>query len=328
MRSAGLCFVALTMIRVLATAQGTPSKEGSMRAEVLVLGVYHMANPGRDVFNMDADDVHTPKRQQEIAELAAVLAKFKPTKIAVEHDSQGKLNDRYTKYLAGQYVLTANEIDQIGLRLAKDLGHTTIYAVDADGDFPFQRVVNYAKATGQSPKLESMMGEIGNMVKAQSEYLKTHTVLQTLLYMNSDARVAQDVGYYYLEAHYGEPGDYAGPDLLAEWYRRNVRIYNNITKLLTAPEDRVLVIFGSGHLGWLRQDFAADPTLRLRKLEDYVPAGSGHGAGEKRSEEGDVVAVDFTIPIEVNRGIKSRVRAAGTERTSETCQIESVDASR
>ena len=27
------------------------------RAEVLVLGVHHMANPGRDIFNMKADDV-------------------------------------------------------------------------------------------------------------------------------------------------------------------------------------------------------------------------------------------------------------------------------
>jgi Family of unknown function (DUF5694) len=234
MRSTILCLVTLTTMGLSAAGPGTSSKAEAKRAEVLVLGVYHMANPGHDIFNMDADDVLAPKRQQEIAELSAALNKFKPTKIALEHESQGKLSERYAKYLAGQHVLTANEIDQIGLRLAKELGHTAVYAVyavDADGDFPFQRVINYAKATGQSPKLEAMMGEIGGMVKAQSEYLKTHTVLQTLLYMNSDAKVAQDVGFYYLEAHYGEPGDYAGPDLLAEWYRRNVRIYNNVVKL-------------------------------------------------------------------------------------------------
>jgi hypothetical protein len=256
-----LFFTALTAMAHAAQAQ---------RAEVLVLGVYHMANPGRDIFNMQADDALAPKRQQEIAELAAVLAKFKPTKIALEHDSQEKLNARYAKYLAGTYALTANETDQIGLRLAKELGHTTIYAVDTDGDFPFQRVINFAKATGQSARLESMMGEIGEMVKAQDDYLKSHTVLETLLYMNSDTKVAQDVGFYYLEARFGELGDYAGPDLLAEWFRRNVRIYNNVAKLVTSPEERVLVIFGAGHLGWLRQDFAADPTLRLRKLEEIV----------------------------------------------------------
>ena len=60
------------------------------RAEVLVLGVYHMANPGRDVFNMQADDVLAPKRQAEIAQLMEVLKKFQPTKIAIEADMYGK----------------------------------------------------------------------------------------------------------------------------------------------------------------------------------------------------------------------------------------------
>ncbi len=151
------------------------------------------------------------------------------------------------------------------------MGHTTVYPVDADGDFPFPRVINYARATGQSARLEEILADIGKMVKEQNEYVKTHTVLQTLLLMNSDAQVAQDVGFYYLEARYGEPGDYAGPDLLTEWYRRNIRIYNNVMKLVVTPEERILVIFGSGHLGWLRQDFASNPTLRLRKLEEFAP---------------------------------------------------------
>jgi Family of unknown function (DUF5694) len=271
MRSTVLCLVAVTATGLLAAAQGASSKEEAKRAEVLVLGVYHMSNPGHDIFNMRADDVLSPRRQQEIAELAAVLRKFKPTKIAVEADyGQDIVPKRYADFLAGTRPLSQNEVEQIGFRLAKDLGHTTIYPVDADGDFPWQRLVNYAKATGQSARLEAMIGEIGETVKAQSEHLKTHTVLETLLYMNSDAKVAEDVGFYYLEARYGEPGDYAGPDLLTEWYRRNVRIYNHVTKLVATPEDRVLVIFGAGHLGWLRQDFGADPTLRLRKLEELA----------------------------------------------------------
>ena len=276
-RSAIACLVAGTAIGAPAPpAEGPSSREDARRAEVLVLGVYHMANPGRDVFNMQADDVLAPKRQQEIAELTAVLKKFQPTKIAVEAAyGEDVVPKRYADYLAGSRSLSRNEVEQIGFRLAKDLGHSAIYPVDADGDFPFQRVINYAKATGQSARLERTLGEIGEMVKAQGEYLKAHTVLETLLYMNSDAKVAQDVGFYYQEARYGEPGDYAGPDLLAEWYRRNVRIYNNVARLVTAPEDRMLVIFGAGHLGWLRHDFAADPTLRLRKLEDFAPAATG-----------------------------------------------------
>lgn len=254
-----------------------PPAEGAKRAEVLVLGVYHMANPGRDIFNVQADDVLAPKRQRELAELAEVLKKFRPTKIAVEADyGSDAVPKRYAEYLAGKHELTRNEIEQVGFRLAKELGHKTVYPVDADGDFPYQRVVNYAKAKGQSAALEALMRDTwGEMSKAQGEYLKTHTVLETLLYVNSAERVARDVGAYYQLARYGEPGDYAGPDLLAEWYRRNARIHSNVTKLLETPGERVLVLFGYGHLGWLRQNVNSDQTLTLRRLDEFAPAASG-----------------------------------------------------
>jgi hypothetical protein len=37
-----------------------------------------------------------------------------------------------------------------------------------------------------------------------------------------------------------------------------------------SPEERVLAIFGAGHLGWLRHAVSSDPTLRLRKLAELV----------------------------------------------------------
>ncbi|MGE5740657.1 MAG: DUF5694 domain-containing protein [Candidatus Aminicenantes bacterium RBG_16_66_30] len=36
------------------------------------------------------------------------------------------------------------------------------------------------------------------------------------------------------------------------------------------PGDRVLVIYGSGHLRTLRQFVQDDPTLKLRTLEEFV----------------------------------------------------------
>ena len=273
MRTVIVCLVAMIAAGPFAQAEDKPSKVEATGAQVLVLGVYHMANPGHDVYNLQADDVLLPKRQQEIAELVAVLKTFQPTKIAVEANSSKDFEKRYADYVAGARQLSRNEVEQVGFRLAKDLGHTAVYGVDADGDFPLLRVTHYAKATGQAAKLEAHMEAVGQAVREFDEYLKTHTVLQALLYLNSDQRAAHDIGWYYLAARYGEPGDYAGPDLLAEWYRRNVRIYSNVAKLVTSPDDRILVIFGYGHLGWLRQDFAADPTLRLRRLEEFVRDG-------------------------------------------------------
>ena len=41
-------------------------------------------------------------------------------------------------------------------------------------------------------------------------------------------------------------------------------------RLVDADEEQVLVIFGAGHLGWLRHDVASDPTVRLRTLAEFV----------------------------------------------------------
>ena len=270
-----LLFLVLMASAIAASAQQAPTEKPAARAEVLVLGVYHMANPGRDVFNMQADDVLAAKRQAELTELLEVLKKFQPTKIAIEADPYGRRKQEYADYLAGKHTLSRNENDQIGYRLAKELGHKAIYPVDADGEFPWPRVVNYAKASGRSKELEAIMAEVGSMVKAQGEYLASHTVLETLLYMNADEKVTQDVGFYYREAHLGEPGDWAGPDLVSDWFRRNMRIYSNVVKLIESPNERVLVIYGAGHLGWLRNNFASDPTIRLRKLSEFVNEKAG-----------------------------------------------------
>jgi hypothetical protein len=266
--------LALTLGAILpAVAQPSSSEKPATpaRAEMLVLGVYHMANPGHDIFNMQADDVLAPKRQAEIAQVIAALKELHPTKIAVERDAgDNRISKDYADYLAGKHVLTRNEIEQIGFRLAKELGHKSVYPVDADGEFPYQRIVNYAKASGRSNELDAIMAEFGGMTKAQGAYLASQTVLETLLYMNSDTRVAQDLGLYYRLAHFGEPGDWAGADLVSDWFRRNMRIYSNVVRLADSPNERILVIFGAGHLGWLQRAFASDPNLRLRKLAEFA----------------------------------------------------------
>ena len=264
MRAILLSFAA-TLFSIACTAQT------NARPEILVLGTYHMANPGHDLYNMQADDVQSPKRQQEIAELIETLKKFHPTKVAIEADlGSKKVDQQYSDYLAGKYSLSRNEIDQVGYRLARELGHKKVYPVDEDGDFPWARVVNYAKANGRKEQLDASGAKTGLMVKAQGDFLQSHTILETLEYMNADSKVADDVAWYFSLVSYGEEGDFAGPDLLASWYQRNIRIYHNIVGLIDSPNDKILVIYGAGHLGWLRQDIANDASVQLRKLSDFT----------------------------------------------------------
>ena len=118
---------------------------------MIVVGTYHMSNPGRDVFNRKADDVLAAARQKEIVEFVALIKKFKPTRIAVEKPiANAKLNERYVAYLNGKYELTADEVDQIGFRLGKEMNHKQVFTVDWQGNFDIDRVMKAAamKASG------------------------------------------------------------------------------------------------------------------------------------------------------------------------------------
>jgi hypothetical protein len=88
--------------------------------------------------------------------------------------------------------------------------------------------------------------------------------------VNNDKRVAEGVGFYYLEAQIGERGDWPGADLVADWTRRNMRIYTNVMQLIDSPDERILVIYGYGHLGWLRTAFASNPNVRVRELAEFA----------------------------------------------------------
>lgn len=242
------------------------------KPQILVLGTYHMANPGHDMYNMQVDDVRAPKRQQELAQLADVLAKYQPTKIAIEADPDSKsVPAAFQDYLAGKHELSRDEIEQIGFRLAKHLGQKEVYPVNVEGEFPQQRLVNYAKAKDRSLELEKILSSVGQSVTQEDVYLKSHTVLETLLYMNSPESVAAGSSFYMQVASFGEAGDYAGPDLLADWYARNIRIHSNILKLITSPGDRILVVYGAGHLGWLQENVKMDSHVCLRTLAEFAP---------------------------------------------------------
>ena len=245
--------------------------QSDTRPEILVLGTYHMSNPGHDIHNMQADDVLSLARQQELAQVIDVLKRFRPTKIAVEASvGSVRLTRDYADYLAGKYTLTRNEIDQIGFRLARELGHSAVYAVDVDGEFQWMRVSNYAKANGRAPQFEAIQARVGKRVKEEGDFLRSHTALEMLERMNSDSAVARAVTSDFEYVSFGDPWEFAGPDMLTFWYQRNIRIYNRIAALVESPNDRILVIYGAGHLGPLRQLGANDSRIRVRKLADLI----------------------------------------------------------
>lgn len=236
---------------------------------VMVVGTFHMGNPGRDVHNMQVDDVLSDKRQGEIKSAVDGLAKFKPTIVAVEWPAEITA-ERYAQYRAGALKPSRNEVVQLGFRLAKQSGLAAVHGIDVAGDFPYDAVDAYAKAHGQSAILDAANAEIAAFVKDQEARLASGSVGDILRWLNDPVLVAKGNGFYRTMLKVGGSAEQPGAGLLTAWYKRNFLICANLVQL-AKPGDRVVVLFGSGHSFLLRQCVTEMPGYSPIEATDYFP---------------------------------------------------------
>lgn len=261
---------ALGLIITAATcslAQSPP--ESAAPIQVMILGTYHFGNPGQDLHNMKVDSVLTPAKQAELADVATRLAKFNPTKIAVEAlpDRPGLGTSKFDGFSAETLTKNPDERAQIAFRLALQLEQKMVYGIDEQSDtidyFPFGKVEAFAQAHGQSSALTAMQQSVERMIKEMEAAQKTKPVRSMLADLNEPARIASDHrGFYYALLSLGDEKEQAGAELNAAWYQRNAKIFAKLTQI-ARPGDRVIVVFGSGHAFWLRHFVETTPGFQL-----------------------------------------------------------------
>lgn len=237
--------------------------------QILIVGTYHMDNPGLDVYNMVADDVTAEKRQREIVEFVNLLARFKPTMICLEYpvQQQASLQQNYQSYLDGNYALSKSETDQLGLRLAKQLGHKEVYAIDSKAPFNMDTVIKTAEKYGITSFLQ-LLSTMPAFIEAETKLILESTIHEIYQHLNSEAYVRMSHDWYLRMVAVGGDDNFAGADLMADWYKRNLRIYRNLLLLEPSKEDKVLVLIGAGHTKIL-QDLVEDSSrFELIKLSD------------------------------------------------------------
>lgn len=236
---------------------------------VMIVGDFHMSNPGHDLHNVQADDVLAPKRQTEIAAVTNALAKFQPTLVAVEWPAD-ITDQRYDAYLKGTLAPSHNEVVQLGFRLAKTAGLKGVAGIDVDGDFPYDAVQAYAQAHGMDAILAKANADIEVFVKAQDGKLAQGSIGGVLRFLNDPALIKDGNAFYRMALKVGGGAVQPGADLLTQWYRRNFLICANLVQR-AKPGDHVVVFYGSGHSFLLRQCVGEMPGYKLVEANDYLP---------------------------------------------------------
>lgn len=249
--------------------------------EVMILGTYHMANPGADLHNARIESVTTPEKQAQLEAVAQGLARFRPTAVAVERvapDQSTLLDPRYPAFTPADLLTNANERVQIAYRLAHHQGLTRVYAIDEqdrDGQpsyFPFEDVQTWVEVNGASEHLAAMHGEIAAMIADLERRQATETIGQLLAGMNTPEQVMADQAFYAGLMTFGAGDDQPGAVLNSRWYARNAQIFARLLQV-ARPGDRIVVLYGAGHNYWLRQMVETMPGFRLVEPADYLPGG-------------------------------------------------------
>jgi hypothetical protein len=254
---------------LLASAAAAAVAAAPDPVSVLIVGTFHMGNPGQDLHNLAADDMLAPKRQAELGAVAAGLKRFRPTRVAVEFPA-ALTTERYAAFRGGTLAPSRNEVVQLGFRLAQASNLETVDGIDVEGEFPYDAVDAYAKQHGQSPIVEAAGAEVQTFVDDTGKRLATGGVSGVLRFLNDPVRLAAGNAFYRTMLRIGGADAQPGADLLTAWYRRNFLICARLIQT-TRPGDRVVVFYGSGHAFLLRQCVVETPGLQLVEANDYLP---------------------------------------------------------
>lgn len=251
----------------------------TQKPTIMILGSSHLANDGLDVYNTKMDDVLAPKRQREIQQLVEQLKEFKPTKIALERDEKthgAGTQTEYQGYLNGSYELKKNEHDQIGFRLAKQMGHSKLYCVDYRIDYrkddPFMpwddfnrdliRYRGFAKKNNLEHLLPPAPTNEGKIIQDENgvtwiEPEKYISIIDMYVRDNGpEGRSESHQRYIRWIARVGLGDEYPGANWVAHyWYDRNLKIFVNLTRITESADDRIMLIIGAGHVYLVQQFF-------------------------------------------------------------------------
>ncbi len=258
--------IALSLIWIL-TAQAQ-----DQTAEVLLFGVFHFANPGRDVVRVDQVDVSTPANQAYLDGLAQRLCEFRPTTILSEFDRarESDIQKQLDSYSAGKSELPGiNEIYQIGFRVAKACGIEKIYGFD-ESEIGWDAEPLFEYLEKSAPDLfVAFNAEITRLQAAQAAAHRDLGLRGLLVRANDPEQDRLNKDFYLFTNAAGAGLGFEGADATARWWHRNFRMYANIQRYATGGE-RVLVVAGQGHTAILRDLLEIDRRISARDIHAYL----------------------------------------------------------
>jgi hypothetical protein len=242
------------------------SKEIKTQIPVLLLGTFHFSK------TTDAHSVHYKYNDDEANEVSRLLAKFKPTVICVEFEPKHNetVRQNYQTYLKsnGDYNFNGRaEAEVFSYKIGKLSNSRAVKCIDSQLGYNYEKIDALAKKYHEKNylKLKKDFAEVSRQVSDSRTLKEKLKLINTENYKYYMKNINADI-FTYTNSDKG----FDGADIASEFYKRNLRIFANLNKVDLSEKDRVLIIFGAGHIPFLEELIKNSPKYNLEKLDNYL----------------------------------------------------------
>lgn len=263
--------ISLTLSFVILFSLGTIHAWAEDAPQVLMMGTFHFKNPQLDVVKAEQLDVMQESEQEYLEKLAKQLSQFKPTVVMLEYrpTKHEEINREYREYLKGNFRLKANEIYQVGFRLAKMVGLKEVHSFDEQNiHWQGDKLNEYMKSKDPSA-LTNFEQTIADWVNKVNDNHKTLNLQELLIAANDEKNDYANMDVYLLSNAVGAEDNFIGADTTASWWHRNFRMYARIQNK-AKPDARIFVLGGQGHTAILRQLVNIDSRIKVEPVLSYL----------------------------------------------------------
>jgi hypothetical protein len=253
--------------------------QNQSKMNVLLLGTFHFANfnpeNNGDVLEIIVPDVLTDENQKELEKIAKAISDFNPDKIFLEYPyaKQAKLDTVYKDFNETDYSQAKrSELVQLGFRIAKELNHRQVFAMDYRTDFPYDSLANQMKKAKQFHLIEKDSLELERIEKFENEmFASDKSLSEILFYYNDQYNRECDLNWYLSVANQGgAKNNFVGAYLASEWYRRNLYMYSIIQKTIEKNDKRIMILGGASHIGVFKDFIDKNHEWKTTELKDIM----------------------------------------------------------
>lgn len=243
------------------------------KKQILLVGTFHYANPGLDVAQLNNFNIMSEKSQKELETMSNKIKKFGPDKIFVEWEfkKQADLDKFYNKNTDSLFKNNKSEITQLALRTAKKLNHKKLYGMNLYTSFPYDSLMISMEKANQKDLMKRNEEITKSFEKDHNERIRKSSLQEMMLYYNTKQAENENLQWYLEVANRaGNPDDFTGASLVANWYKRNLYMYSLIQKLTESTDDKIMVLVGAGHASIIREFIIHDPAFEIVELSTVL----------------------------------------------------------